>query len=297
MRARGPRDWENDESFGDGWGASAPINVGKRARNKDRLRMEQRALELEQQERDDPADWFENARSRRGGPRNANAARHDGPRRRGGRSRSPSSPGGGGGGGKGKKDAKIRLGRAWKSDDPPLPPHRKASLLERVAMQGDDDDVVIVDSRSRSHRHHDHRSHSRDRDRRGRNHDRDRVYEHERDRGSRERGRDHDRDWDRDRDARGGGGGGGSPDGDGVGFRIRGSASRSEVDTSRRHADPEVYYERGGGRRRDEEVQESRNGNRRWEDSRSRDRKYEPRTSRDDDRGTGGPRYKGGYAR
>jgi len=65
-RARAPRDWENGETFGDGWGANAPINVGKRARNKDRARMERRALELEEQEeQDDQGDWFANARNMR----------------------------------------------------------------------------------------------------------------------------------------------------------------------------------------------------------------------------------------
>ncbi|KAH9973012.1 hypothetical protein BGW80DRAFT_1311034 [Lactifluus volemus] len=63
IRTRAPRDWENSDTFGDGWGASAPINVGKRARNKDRMRMEQRALEL--QERDDQDDWFGNPRNAR----------------------------------------------------------------------------------------------------------------------------------------------------------------------------------------------------------------------------------------
>ncbi|KAH9981836.1 hypothetical protein BJV74DRAFT_778256, partial [Russula compacta] len=175
IRARGPRDWENGETFGDGWGANAPINVGKRARNRDRVRMEQRALEL--QEQDDQNDWFENARNTRS---------------------NRTVRGGGGERGVEKKNAKIRIGRAWKSDDRDPSPHyhhhHKSSLLER--MYGDDDDVdVDHSSSSRRHRQGASRghSHSRDQDRdrdwdRGRGRDR-----REREHLERSRTRDHDR--------------------------------------------------------------------------------------------------------
>ncbi|KAI0291756.1 hypothetical protein BC826DRAFT_1186821 [Russula brevipes] len=150
--ARAPRDWENGETFGDGWGTSAPINVGKRARNRERERMERRALELEQQEQDDAGDWFENARNARN--RGTRDARHDhhrpsaggggGGGRGRGRGRRESSPGAaaatGGGRGVGRKDAKIRLARAWKSDDPP---HRKPTLLERVHNNDNDNDIDV----------------------------------------------------------------------------------------------------------------------------------------------------------
>ncbi|KAI9508673.1 hypothetical protein F5148DRAFT_1013344 [Russula earlei] len=203
VRPRGPRAWENDETFGDGWGANAPINVGKRARKRDRVRMEQRALELQEQEQDDQSDWFENARNVRN--RGTRAATHQG---------------GGGGGGVAEaatKDTKIRFGRALKSDDappppPPPPPPRRLSLLERVSIDNDD-------RRSRGHRQPG--PHGRDRDRdRDRERDRDRNREHERDRGGGwERSRGRDRDWDRDRERDRDGGG------DRLELRIRGSAS------------------------------------------------------------------------
>jgi hypothetical protein len=207
--------------------------------------MEQRALEL--QEQDDQDDWF-------GNPRNTRNARV------------------GSGTGSGKKDAKIRIGRAWKSDDPPLPPpsqspsHRRPSLLERLDDGG--------------HR----RSHGRERDR-DRDHDRDRDRERNREREwDRDRGRDRNRnrnsDRDRDRGRAGAHGhdeGGGGHDG-GFGLRIRGLASSK--DPSR--------HEREG--RRQEEL---RDGDRQ-EENRSRDR--EPWASRDD-RGPQSPQYRGGYAR
>jgi protein AIR1/2 len=243
VRARAPRDWENEETFGDGWGASAPINIGKRARNRDRERMERRALELLEQEQDDPGDWFANARNMRN--RGVRGGGEGGP------------DAGGHGRGVGKKDAKIRIGRAWKSDDPP--PSGKPSLLERVS----NDDY---DQRSRGHHHY-----GRDRDRdRDRDRGRERDHDH-RDRGGWERNRDRERDRDRDR----GRDRGRDDDGEGFGLRIRGSASRFD------HTDSEVG-ERKGRRR-----EESRN--------RSRDRERESRTSRD--QGPRGPQYKGGYMR
>ncbi|KAI0248669.1 hypothetical protein BJV78DRAFT_773241 [Lactifluus subvellereus] len=246
IRARAPRDWENSDSFGDGWGANAPINVGKRARNKDRMRMEQRAREL--QEQDDQDDWFGNARNNRGG----------------GGTRSGPGPGNGNGNengvGVGKKDAKIRIGRAWKSDDPPPPrspssPHRTLSLLERMHDDG----------------HHRRSHHGRDRDRdrdherereRNRERDWDRDKDRDRDRG-RERNRDRGRDCDED----------GRHDDGRAGLRIRGLASRKDSS-------------------RDGEEREGRTR----EEKRSRDRERESRTSRDD-RGPRGPQYRGGYAR
>ena len=253
VRARAPRDWENGESFGDGWGANAPINVGKRGRNRNRARMEQRALELEEREQDDPGDWFSN-------PRNV-------------RNRGVRGAGGEGGGGPDaavgkKKDAKIRIGRAWKSDDPPPPPPSgtgtttKLSLLERVS----NDDEYDPHS-SRGHRHGYYgRDRDRDRDRDRYHHGRDR--DRDRDRGG---GRDHhDRDWDRDRDHDGGR--------DEVGFRIRGSAGRTDPS---RHRDSEMGERKG--RRREESG------------TRSRDRERESRASRD--HGPRSPQYKGGYTR
>lgn len=243
VRTRAPRDWENGDNFGDGWGANAPINVGKRARNRDRARMEQRALELEEQ---DPDDWFANPRNvRNRGVQGA--ARPEG-----------------GGRGAGKKDAKIRIGQAWKSDDPP-PSGSKPSLLERVNIIDDDDDD---DTHSRGHRHG-HRGRDRDRDRdRYRHHGRER--DRDQDRGGRERGRDHDRDRD-----------GGRDDGrDGAGLRIRGSAGRNDAS---RHPQSEIGERKG--RRRE--------GSR----ARSKDRERESRTRTGRDQGPRGPQYKGGYSR
>jgi protein AIR1/2 len=254
--ARAPRDWENGETFGDGWGANAPINVGKRARNKDRARMERRAFELEEQEQDDEGDWFANARNMRNrGVRGAESRPDTGAH------------------GFRKKDAKIRITRAWKSDDPPPSPYdRKQSLLERVS----NDDDHGHHSHSRDHRHG-HYGRDREREIRDRDGDRDRDRDRdgERDRGrepgwERSRDRDNDRDWDRGRD-RGQDYGGG--------LHIRGSASRND---SSRHTGLEV----GEGRRREDSRARS---------SKDRDRERESRTSRD--RGPRGPQYRGGYTR
>ena len=149
MHARAPRDWETSETFGDGWGARAPINVGKRARNKDRMRMEQRAREIE--ELSDEDDWFGNPRNVRNRGMGGGSTR----RERGG----------------GSKDMKIRFGQPGKRfDSPPRGP----SLLDR--LHGGDDD-----KRSR-HRRRD-RDRERERDRsRGERHHRDRDRERERDR-------------------------------------------------------------------------------------------------------------------
>ncbi|KAH9960467.1 hypothetical protein BC827DRAFT_1207950 [Russula dissimulans] len=221
VRARAPPPWENGDTFGDGWGASAPINVGKRARNKDRMRMEQRALEIQEREQDDPSDWFENARNVRNrgmgrGARRDHERDHD-------HDRYYDRDGGGPGR---KNDAKIRIGRAWKSDDPP--PHRKLSLLERVQDNDNDDHRHMrPDSRDRD------RDHDRDRDRdRARDKDGDRERERDRDRGGwgRSRGRDRDR--------------------DGGGLRIRGSAGRTDSEVH------EHEHERRG-------QKESKNGDRR----------------------------------
>lgn len=267
IRARGPRNWENGETFGDGWGANAPINVGKRARNRDRVRMEQRALEL--QEQDEQNDWFENARNTRSNRTGSPPPSVPPPRRdRGGGER-----------GVGKKDAKIRFGRAWKSDDRDPSPHyhhhHKSSLLERMH---DDDDV---DHSSSSRRHsqgapHGHHGHSRDQDR-DRDWDRGRGHDREREHLERSRDRDHDR----GRDREGGG------DGDEPGLQIRGYANRRANSSRHEHE----------GRKREE----SRNGDRdrRWEENRSsrnRERESRSRMSRDDP-GPRGPQYRGGYAR
>jgi len=261
VRARAPRDWENEETFGDGWGANAPINVGKRARNKDRARMERRALELEEQEEDDQSDWFANARNVRN--RGARGAESSGPR---------PGPDAGAHGFR-KKDAKIRIMRAWKSDDPPSSPsNRKLSLLERVS----NDDDHGHHSHSRDHRHghygrdRDRGNRDRDRDKDG---DRDRDRDHGRERGDweRSRDRDNDRDWDRGRDR--------SQD-HGGGLHIRRTASRND---SSRHTGLEVSDLREGRRREDSRTRNSRD----------RDRERESRTSRD--RGPRGPQYRGGY--
>ncbi|KAI0320212.1 hypothetical protein OF83DRAFT_628622 [Amylostereum chailletii] len=62
-RPRPPREWEAGHSLPDGWGFNAPANVGRKGRAKDRVRMEERAREVE--EMDDPDDWFGNARNAR----------------------------------------------------------------------------------------------------------------------------------------------------------------------------------------------------------------------------------------
>ncbi|KAI9467292.1 hypothetical protein BJY52DRAFT_1201603 [Lactarius psammicola] len=138
VHARAPRDWETSD---------APINVGKRARNKDRMRMEQRALEIE--ELADPDDWFGNPRNVRNRGMGGGGVRRDRDRDRDrGRERSG-----------GMKDMKIRfLESARKRDDPPL---QGPSLLERV--HGGDD---------KRSRHYRHRDHSRDRGRSGEGNDR-----------------------------------------------------------------------------------------------------------------------------
>ncbi|KAH9062238.1 hypothetical protein EDB87DRAFT_1673943 [Lactarius vividus] len=154
MHARPPRDWETSQSFGDGWGGNAPINVGKRARNKDRMRMEQRALEIE--ELADPDDWFGNARNVRNRGMGGGSTRRD--RDRGG----------------GTKDVRIRfLEMARERDDPP---HPGPSLLDRVHI---DDD-----RRSRRYRDRD-QQHDRDH---GERHHRDRDRERDRDRDDGEPG-------------------------------------------------------------------------------------------------------------
>ena len=249
MRARPQRDWENGETFGDGWGANAPINVGKRGRNKDRARMERRALELEEQEQeqDDQDDWFAN-------PRNI--------RNRGVRVATESGPDPGGSGFR-KKDAKIRIMGAWKSDDPP-PSNRKPSLLDRVSNDGDHDSH----SHSRDHRHG---HYGRERENRESERDRDRG----RERGGREQSRDRDNDRDRDR-----GRDRGQDYGDGLG--IRGSASRNDPS---RHTGLYVGELREGRRREDSRTRSARD----------RDRERDSRTSRD--RGPRGPQYRGGYTR
>ncbi|KAH9173391.1 hypothetical protein EDB89DRAFT_724666 [Lactarius sanguifluus] len=176
VHARAPRDWETSQSFGDGWGGNAPINVGKRARNKDRMRMEQRALEIE--ELADPDDWFGNARNVRNRGMAGGSTRRDRDRDRGG----------------GTKDVKIRFLET--ANDPPLP---GPSLLDRVHIDYD------YDRRSRRYRdQRDGRDH-------GERHHRDRDRERDRDRddgepgpglrirGSASRGNDHPRRNDGDR--------------------------------------------------------------------------------------------------
>lgn len=228
MHARAPRDWETSEAFGDGWGASAPVNVGKRARNKDRMRMEQRALEI--QELSDGDDWFGNARNVR--------------------NRGMGGGNGGGGGSKRerdggtKKDVKIRFGESaarkrdvppWRQEGPSGP-----SLLERVHGGGGDDD-----KRSRR-RHQDQRSRDRDRDR---------------DRGHGER---HHRDRERDRDDEGPGSGlriRGSAsdrsnpsryrDDDDRRHERRGDDRRREDSRSEQERPRDGYWERRGGHERE----------------------------------------------
>ena len=263
VRARAPRDWENGETFGDGWGASAPINVGKRGRNKDRARMERRALELEEQEQDDQGDWFANARNMRN--RGVRGAERD-----------PSGPDAGGHGFK-KKDAKIRFARAWKSDDPPPYHHRDLSFLERVGKDDDRDHNHSGDHRhGRYGRDCENRDRNRDRER-DRDRDRDRDKDHRRDRGGWEQNRDRDneRDWNRGRDR------GQEYGGE---LRVRGPSSRND---SSRHTGLEMGEQREGRRRENSRTQSSRD--------RDRDSERESRTSRD--RGPQGPQYRGGYTR
>ncbi|KDQ64478.1 hypothetical protein JAAARDRAFT_64329 [Jaapia argillacea MUCL 33604] len=60
---REPRDWEsNNNKLPDGWGFDAPMNVGKEGKKKSRTRMEDRA-KVQQEEDDDPDDWFGNAQN------------------------------------------------------------------------------------------------------------------------------------------------------------------------------------------------------------------------------------------
>ncbi|KAH8982399.1 hypothetical protein EDB92DRAFT_122825 [Lactarius akahatsu] len=142
VHARAPRDWETSQSFGDGWGGNAPINVGKRARNKDRMRMEQRALEIE--ELADPDDWFGNARNVRNRGMGGGSTRRD--RDRGG----------------GTKDVKIRFLETANDPGP--------SLLDRVHIDYDRRDRRYRDlldqrhGRDHGERHHRDRDRERDRD-------------------------------------------------------------------------------------------------------------------------------------
>ncbi|KAL6307200.1 hypothetical protein BKA93DRAFT_728235 [Sparassis latifolia] len=62
---RPPRDWEVASAFADGFGFNAPMNVGKQGRQKERARMEMRAKEIEEEERQD--DWFARPNGRRSG--------------------------------------------------------------------------------------------------------------------------------------------------------------------------------------------------------------------------------------
>ncbi|RDX55414.1 hypothetical protein OH76DRAFT_1396803 [Lentinus brumalis] len=65
---RAPRDWEAAAAFADGYGFTAPMEVGKQGKRKQRDRLERRQRELEDAE-DDQDDWFGGGRSRaRSGP-------------------------------------------------------------------------------------------------------------------------------------------------------------------------------------------------------------------------------------
>ncbi|KAI0306899.1 hypothetical protein B0F90DRAFT_1807637 [Multifurca ochricompacta] len=161
-------------------GRHPPVNVGKRARNKDRMRMEQRALEL--QEQDDPDDWFGNSRNVRN--RGTGDAR---PRREGADS----------GSGFGKRDTKIRVGRAWKSDDPPHSHHHshhdrydrdrdRVHNQDRTRDQEDDGRHRLgLRIRGSASRNHSSRRHDEERERESHkweeNRIRDRMHDHYKD--------------------------------------------------------------------------------------------------------------------
>lgn len=54
---RKPRDWEAANSFADGFGFNAPMQVGQQGRRKERDRLAARARELDDAD-NDAADWF-----------------------------------------------------------------------------------------------------------------------------------------------------------------------------------------------------------------------------------------------
>ncbi len=60
---RAPRDWETAAAFADGYGFTAPMEVGKQGRKKERSRLERQERAREEAEGDQD-DWFDKARSR-----------------------------------------------------------------------------------------------------------------------------------------------------------------------------------------------------------------------------------------
>ncbi|KAI0650837.1 hypothetical protein C8Q79DRAFT_945317 [Trametes meyenii] len=93
---RAPRDWETASTFADGFGFVAPLEVGKRGRQKENARLGQQHREREEGEED---DWFDSvrARGRSGGGSGNGGGRggigKDSRRDRGGGSSKPNSTG------------------------------------------------------------------------------------------------------------------------------------------------------------------------------------------------------------
>ncbi|VDB89981.1 unnamed protein product [Peniophora sp. CBMAI 1063] len=68
---RPPREWEDGGDLMDGWGFSAPAQVGQKAK-KDKKRKMEKAWQ-DKQEKDDEDDWFSNPRNARGRGMNGNS--------------------------------------------------------------------------------------------------------------------------------------------------------------------------------------------------------------------------------
>ncbi|KZV75371.1 hypothetical protein PENSPDRAFT_647167 [Peniophora sp. CONT] len=181
--ARPPREWEDGGDLMDGWGFSAPAQVGQRAK-KDKKQKMAKAWQ-DKQEREDEDDWFSN-------PKNARSR---------GMGNGSASGSGSGAAGAGKKKA------------PMFVPTGKLSLFDRIESA----DAPPSNSRQSSDRRDRDRDRDRGRDRGGqssgqgsRNRDKSSGGGYQSHKGSSYQGgssRDRDRDWDRGK-RRGGGGGG-----------------------------------------------------------------------------------------
>ncbi|KAH9948756.1 hypothetical protein B0H21DRAFT_731833 [Amylocystis lapponica] len=145
---RAPRDWEVADTFADGRGFTAPMDVGKQGRRKERVRMEKRAQELEEAE-DDPDDWFGSARR--------NGASHA----RGGARGSAQSKSGG---------KKIDIGFASRDDGRSKDNGRGRSLAAYDDLPGPSRETDTIQIRGASRRNDDRYGgssgrHTRDRER------------------------------------------------------------------------------------------------------------------------------------
>ena len=186
LTKRTRRDWEAAHTFSDGFGFDAPMEVGKRARRKERERLARAAQERDDAQ-DDAADWF--------GEFASNRARRGDERAKGNREvrapeRNENGDRKGGGGGKIKFDfsgASFGGDRGGSSkrprydrDDLPGPSRETDTIQIRGAARKES-----YSSRDRGGDRHGGR-YDRDRER---DRDRDRDYDHERrDRDSRHRG-------------------------------------------------------------------------------------------------------------